>query len=231
MSGETGKENAVNRYVDMWALINLHPTDIDLLQRLKSADDRQFGSNMDVCGTVSEQDPKTLAWEKSHLVGIRSDIWNPDAQELQQTLNSLHKDRREQLRRGRQKSGQLNAKQKDHLRPTACRRSVDGPGDHRPRTPSPGDEDVQDDGRADPVELDNRRNHHPGSNDSIGSRRAVLTLAVMLPGYDYLVMVQAQTTAPSASRRSSRFVFSMKIEIDCGMSASNASGSPSGRTS
>jgi len=63
------------RYVDMWALRSVHPTNIDLLQQLKTADDRQFGANMDVCGTISEKDLNTGDWEKTHIVGIRADAW------------------------------------------------------------------------------------------------------------------------------------------------------------
>jgi len=58
----------------MWSFLHMHPTNFDLLQRLKSADDRQFGANMDVCGTISERDLRS-DWEKTHVVGIRSDVW------------------------------------------------------------------------------------------------------------------------------------------------------------
>ena len=66
------------RYINMWTFLSLHPANIELLQRLKSADDRQFGTHMDICGEVSEQDPRTLTWADTHVVGMRTDIWNPD---------------------------------------------------------------------------------------------------------------------------------------------------------
>jgi len=65
-----------SRYVNMWAFLKMHPSNVDLLQRLKSADDRQFGTNMDVCGTVATKDDNSRAWDKTHLVGIRNDVWN-----------------------------------------------------------------------------------------------------------------------------------------------------------
>lgn len=73
---QTSRRPVATRYVDMWALPGVHPTNVDLLQRLKSGDDRQFGANMDVCGTVSEKDLATSRWEKTHMVGIRSDVWD-----------------------------------------------------------------------------------------------------------------------------------------------------------
>ncbi|KOR31562.1 hypothetical protein TI04_00090 [Achromatium sp. WMS2] len=86
------------RYVDMWAFSNVHPTNIDLLQRLKTADDRQFGTNMDVCGVVSAPEDQTGNWEKSYSVGIRADTWNPDPKELKKLLRLLPKDQASQLR-------------------------------------------------------------------------------------------------------------------------------------
>jgi hypothetical protein len=127
---------AAHRYVDMWSLINMHPTNIDLLQKLKSADDRQFGSNMDVCVTISERDLKNSDWEKTHIVGIRSDVWEPvDHRRLVMKM----------------------------FKSTGKRIRWTGTAE----------------------EITTREVHN-----SIGSRRSVLSLAMLLPGYEYVVNVQ-----------------------------------------
>ncbi len=126
-----------SRYVDMWAFISMHPTNVDLLQRLKSADDRQFGTNMDVCGSVSQQHAKRSGWGKTHIVGIRSDVWDAGIEHRRLVLK-MFKTTGERIRW----AGTIE-------------------------------------------EITTREVHN-----SIGSRRAVLSLAVVLPGYEYLVMVQ-----------------------------------------
>ncbi|MBN2216950.1 MAG: hypothetical protein JW719_06205 [Pirellulales bacterium] len=126
----------VSRYVDMWAFLKMHPSNIDLLQRLKSADDRQFGTNMDICGTVSTRDGDNRRWEKTHLVGIRGDVWN--AGDDRRLVLKLFKSTGERIRW----TGTIE-------------------------------------------EITTREVHN-----SIGSRRAVLTLATILPGYEYLINVQ-----------------------------------------
>jgi len=120
----------------MWAFVNMHPTNVDLLQRLKSADDRQFGANMNVCGTVSEQDPRTSDWEKIQIVGIRSDVW--DSVDHRRLVLKLFRSTGKRIRW----TGTIE-------------------------------------------EITTREVHN-----SIGSRRPVLTLAAILPGYDYMVTVQ-----------------------------------------
>ena len=128
---------SVSRYVDMWAFTSMHPVNIDLLQQLKSADDRQFGTNMDVCGTVSEKRSKKSGWDKTHMFGIRSDVWGLDAQHRRLVIK-MFKTTGERIRW----VGTLE-------------------------------------------EITTREVHN-----SIGSRRAVLSLAGLLPGYEYMVMVQ-----------------------------------------
>ena len=141
MFGRAGKKDENDgpgacRYVDMWAFINLHPTNIDLVQRLKSSDDRQFGANMDVCGSVSSQDPETSDWDKTHIVGIRSDVW--ESAEHSRLVMKMFKSTGKRIRW----TGTIE-------------------------------------------EITTREVHN-----SIGSRRPVLTLAVILPGYEYIVNVQ-----------------------------------------
>ena len=179
-----------NRYVDMWACISMHPTNADLLGRLKSADDRQFGTNMDVCGSVSQQHSKTSDWEKTHIVGIRSDIWNPDKDELQKTLNSLKESRRDQLRREIKRSGRLDAKQTEQLDQQLRRdplMSIKASDiEHRRLVMKMFKSTGERIRWAGTIEEVTTREVH----NSIGSRRAVLSLAVLLPGYEYLVTVQ-----------------------------------------
>ncbi|HLA86005.1 MAG TPA: hypothetical protein VJL29_14530, partial [Thermoguttaceae bacterium] len=134
--GKKALAPVVSRYVDMWAFLRMHPTNVDLLQRLKSADDLQFGANMDVCGTVSSKDPKGGGWDKTHMVGIRSDAWNSDAQ--RRLVLKLFKTTGEQLRW----VGTVE-------------------------------------------EITTREIHN-----SIGSQQAMLTLAAILPDYEFLVNVQ-----------------------------------------
>lgn len=179
-----------NRYVDMWAFISIHATNTDLMQRLKSADDRQFGTNMDVCGSVSQQDPKTSDWDKTHMVAIRSDIWNPSDDQLQSTLNSLKESRRDQLRREIKRSGRLNARQSHRLDqqlrgdPLMSMNTSDLA--HRRLViklfRSTGDR-IRWAGTIE--EITTREVHN-----SIGSGRAMLSLAVLLPGHEYVVTVQ-----------------------------------------
>jgi hypothetical protein len=183
-------ESVANRYVNMWAFIRMHAANVDLLQRLKSADDRQFGTNMDVCGTISERDSKTSDWDKTHIVGIRSDVWNPDEDELKRTLNSLRETRRVQLRQGIKRSGRLNAKQTDMLHrqlrrdPLMSMKASDI--EHRRlvmKIFKTTGERIRWTGTIE--EITTREVHN-----SIGCRRAVLSLAVLLPGHEYLVTVQ-----------------------------------------
>ncbi len=108
------KDLVANRYVDMWAVPGVHPTNSDFLQSYKMADSSQFTRHMDVVGTVSEKEDGK--WEKKQmLIGIRTDIWKPDCKEVKETLNCLHEKRKTELKKEIKKSGRLNAKQKSQL--------------------------------------------------------------------------------------------------------------------
>ena len=107
------KKNELCRFVDMWALPGVHPTNAELMQKLKTADSNRFNTNMDVVGTVSErqQDGK---WEKTHIVGLRTDIWKADKEEMQEALDAVKKQRKRELRktirqRGRMTTGEQKA--------------------------------------------------------------------------------------------------------------------------
>jgi len=98
----------------MWALPGVHPSNLELLQQLKTADTNHFTTHMDCVGTVKEHDPEN-GWNKSHLVGIRKDVWKPDKKELERTLNALQEQRQRELKRKASRSGKLNAKQSEAL--------------------------------------------------------------------------------------------------------------------
>ncbi len=114
-SKSTSKLQGARRYVDMWAFMGAHPTNLELFQRLKSGDDRQFGVNMDICGTVSDLDNSTGKWSQTHLLGIRTDAWNPNPEQQKKRLEAIQLDRQEQLRRQIKASGNLSEQQTQKL--------------------------------------------------------------------------------------------------------------------
>lgn len=103
------------RYVDMWALPGIHPSNVELLQKLKTADTNHFTTHMDCVGTVSTLDQETGDWEKTHLVGMRTDIWKPDDEEMHSCLDAMKDKRRHEVKRSIKQSGRLNTKQKERL--------------------------------------------------------------------------------------------------------------------
>lgn len=112
-----GKENheGCHRFIDMWALPGIHPSNVELLQQLKTADTQHFTKNMDVVGTVSEKDIDSGDWQKTHLVGLRTDIWRADEDEMNEALDILQRKRKKALRKKIKSSGRLNSKQTERL--------------------------------------------------------------------------------------------------------------------
>jgi len=108
-------KDGAHRYVDMWAFPGVHPTNIEFMQRLKMADDRQFTTNMEVCGTVMEKEMKTGVWVSTHLVGLRTDAWKADSSKQQKKLELIQQDRMETLRRQIKSTGTLTNAQTDKL--------------------------------------------------------------------------------------------------------------------
>lgn len=100
-----------HRFVDMWALPGLHPSNIELLQKLKTADSQHFNTHMDIVGTVSEQDLGSGRWEKTHIVGLRNDVWRRDESQLSGSLEQVKKRRKLSLRKLIKRSGRLSDKQ------------------------------------------------------------------------------------------------------------------------
>ncbi|WP_372895372.1 hypothetical protein [Stieleria sp.] len=103
------------RFVDMWALPGVHPSNVEFLQKLKTADTNHFTTHMDCVGTVNTLDQETGDWEKTHLVGVRTDVWKPDDEEMHSCLDAMKDKRRNELKRSIKRSGRLNAKQKQKL--------------------------------------------------------------------------------------------------------------------
>ncbi|MFN3192376.1 MAG: hypothetical protein ACE361_17830 [Aureliella sp.] len=110
-----GRNYATARYIDMWAMPGVHPCNIEFLQQLKTADTNHFTTHMDCVGTISEQDPDDRGWKKTHLIGIRTDVWKPSSQELAGVLKSLQADREKELRREIKRTGRLSEKQRNAL--------------------------------------------------------------------------------------------------------------------
>ena len=174
----------------MWALPGIHPSNIEFLQKLKTADAQQFTKNMDTVGTVSEQDQETKKWSKTHLIGVRTDIWKPDEEEMARSLEVMREKRTEELRRGIKKSGRLNTKQLKTLEEKI------------------GQDDVMS-MQSDEIEkrrlvlklfkTSTSRVRWCGTieeittteeHNSLGSRKSLLTMAVMLPKREFVTTIQ-----------------------------------------
>ncbi len=103
------------RYVDMWALPGMHASNVEFLQKMKTADTNHFTTHMDTVGTVSELNNETRKWEKTHLIGLRTDVWKADAEELDDALEVLQHQRKQELKKEIKKNGRLNEKQQKVL--------------------------------------------------------------------------------------------------------------------
>ena len=106
---------ACRRYIDMWALPGMHPSNVELLQRMKTADTNHFTTHMNSVGTVSTQDTETGDWEKTHMLGLRTDVWKVDQAEMEDAVDVLQDRRRQELKKTIKKHGRLSAKQKVQL--------------------------------------------------------------------------------------------------------------------
>lgn len=173
----------------MWAVPGVHPTNVEFFQRLKTADTQHFTKNMDVVGTLSERG-ENRRWEKTHLIGIRSDIWKPDDQDVAETLDHLQEKRKDEIRRGIKRAGRLNAKQKSELQRQVEEDKVmqmqSDDIEHRRlvlksfRTTSSR---VQWTGTLEQITTTEVHN-------SMASKRSLITVAVMLPRYELVTYVQ-----------------------------------------
>ncbi len=183
-------QHASRRYVDMWAMPGVHPSNNQFLQKLKSADTSQFTRNMQIVGTVSSHDDDTGKWDKTHLIGIRTDVWHPDQKEVNEALEVLQEKRREELRRQLRRTRKSSAVADEQLEQQI------------------GEDDIM---QLESGQLENRRLvlklfKTTGSrtswcgtleqmtsseiHTSIGSRRALITFAILLPRYQLVTTVQ-----------------------------------------
>ncbi|MDE0863715.1 MAG: hypothetical protein OSA98_08000 [Rubripirellula sp.] len=113
MAKSKSKEN--RRYVDMWALPGAHPSNVEFMQKLTTAESNHFTTSMDAVGTVSEQDLETDQWKQTHLVGLRTDVWHADTHEMKKALTALQTRRRKELKQQIKKTGRLSNKQQQAL--------------------------------------------------------------------------------------------------------------------
>jgi len=188
-SGTGHVENDCRRYVDMWALPGIHPANIRLLQLLKSADSQHFTKGMEVIGTISELAADS-GWVQSHLIGLRADVWKPGPQEVAKTLRAVKQQRRLWHRQHLRANGRLTAQQTAKLEESLA-------ADHA--------------WNLEPGELEARRlilklfkntgqtTRWCGTieevtsaeiHNSIGSRRNLVTLLVILPQTQHVTTIQ-----------------------------------------
>lgn len=98
------KQGRHTRLVDMWIAPALNPTNIELLTKLKSAEDRQFSKSMAVTGKAFDEDRQNRSREETHLIGIRADVWKPSRVARKRALAAIQKRRTRELK-GQKKKG------------------------------------------------------------------------------------------------------------------------------
>ena len=186
----TQSQSTSHRYVDMWALPGAHPCNVELLQKLKSADTPHFTKNMDVVGTISEQETKKHKWGKTHMIGVRTDVWRPNSQEMARSLRVVQRRRKQELKKEVKKRGRLNSTQSERLQ-----KEVDE--DHVMQMQAT---DIE--SRRLVLKLfktTTKRVRWCGTieevtttevHNTMGSRRSLLTMVVMLPNVELVTYVQ-----------------------------------------
>lgn len=109
-----------NIFIDMWAFLGMHATNINVLQKLKTAEDRQFTPGMDINGKISEipigDDIGKKDKEEIAIMAIRSKVWDPPKEDLEKTLERVKKKKKEFIKKGiKKRGGRLNKEQKEEL--------------------------------------------------------------------------------------------------------------------
>ncbi|TWU55044.1 LURP-one-related/scramblase family protein [Rubripirellula reticaptiva] len=178
------------RYLDMWALPGMHPSNVGIMQQMTTADSNHFTTHMDSVGTVSEQDYETGAWERTHMIGLRTDVWKVDGEEMEDALSVLKDQRRQRLKKEIKKNGRLNAKQQQTLDEKLEADEVMSleAGDIEKRRLilklfKTSTDRVRWCGTIEQVTMTEVHN-------SIGSRRNLLTMVVMLPRSEHVTYIQ-----------------------------------------
>lgn len=192
------KEELITRrniFVDMWAFLGMHATNINIVQKLKTAEDRQFTPGMDVNGKISEDpvgdDIGKVERSDLALMAIRSNAWEPPKEELEKVLER-EKKKKEQLLRKKIKrtGGRLNKEQKERLEEEMSKAKIT---------------------KLSPKDIDKRRMvikmfsttgkkiHWKGTieelsvreiHNSMASKHPLVCFAVVLPGYEYLTIIE-----------------------------------------
>ncbi|RFC48124.1 MAG: hypothetical protein DVB23_000685 [Verrucomicrobia bacterium] len=184
------KQKRHTRFVDMWIAAGLNPTNIEILTKLKSAEDRQFSQNMAVTGKGFDEDRQEHKREESHLFGIRTDVWRPSKEVRERTLAALEK-RQAKERRAASKSKE------------SARDASEGELDQMviESDTSPVTADDIDKSRLVIKMFRNTssRIRWQGTieelsvreiQNSLGSRRALASFAVILAEYEHLIVIQ-----------------------------------------
>jgi hypothetical protein len=180
------------RFVDMWIAPGLNPTNIDILKKLKSADDRQFSRNMAVTGKGFDEDREAHHREETQVFGIRTDVWRPSKEVREKTLVAMQKQAAKEERAAKSKEKSVS------------RDTSDGELDHlvlEDSEPAPITADDIDKSR---LVLKMFRNtstriRWQGTieemtvreiQNSLGSRRALISFAALLEDYEHLIIIQ-----------------------------------------
>lgn len=106
------KQRNLTRLVDMWIAPGLNPTNIEILTKLKTAEDRQFSKNMAVTGKVFDENKRERSREESHLIGIRFDLWKPTRETRERALAAIQRRRAKELRDQKKQSSALSPEEK-----------------------------------------------------------------------------------------------------------------------
>lgn len=105
-----------NVLLDLWWVVKHNPVNLDILNKLRTGEDRQFGRDMDIMGKIHElptDDGRVEDKTETGLVGIRNRLWKPPKEDRQDYLDSLQRKRRTELKREvRDGGGRLNAEEK-----------------------------------------------------------------------------------------------------------------------
>ncbi|MGI9471388.1 MAG: hypothetical protein ACR2NZ_07655 [Rubripirellula sp.] len=178
------------RYVDMWALPGMHPSNVEFMQKLKTADTNHFTTHMDVVGTVSEQDIESGDWNPSHLIGLRTDVWRADKQEMEDALDVMQDQRRQELKKQIKKTGRLNNEQEQLLESQLQHDDVmklqSSEIEKRRLVLKLFKTDTERVRWCGTIEQVTTTEIH----NSIGSKRSLLTMVVMLPRVDMVTYIQ-----------------------------------------
>lgn len=201
---DTKKEKLIvrrNIFVDMWAFLGMHATNIDIMKTIRRADDRQFTPGMDVNGMISEDPAEGQLGIKERtqiaLMTIRSNLWEPPKEELEKTLEKVKKEKVDLIKKGiKKRGGRLNKEQKEELEEQVGNEGV---------------EDIKTDDidkQRLVMKMFAHRKKKDGSktklrwigtieesvtkelHNSLGSKHPLTFFSIILPGYDYVVNIE-----------------------------------------